>query len=572
MALIKCPDCGIDVSDAAPACPKCGKPIAPLATSREGPGATVMDPTSKKTTTVTITISSFVLVVLALCAAVWFVPPLQVGKNVETSCRVNGFGEGSCQFTNTGWTPGSECVVVKLTNRRGGSAKSEPVCSGSVWPNDTAQKDVAISIGDVCDDTDGAPDLKDACSMDIVGTDTSDTSAGPSATSAVSETRASASSPASSMSAATRPASSSSAARTSTVLSIGSVVPGPFDAKVVVQLLPTLPDDNGNPVKAALVFASDPFQGDGATKRFVLVSYANSGDCHACGLSIGGAVLAQAPNGWELKSWANGVTTLGGFGQLGGEAKAIALGADHPAAFVRTHYMGQGEEDQHGTLFAVVSRKVSVVWDAALGTDDSGTLQCENDKSKCSKWSADLNILDTMTDGWADIGLTAKGTSLQDDGSIVDVNRADTLRFNGSMYVAQQNLSSAAPVEPAPTASASTPDVAMPSVPASPSSIPSALQEVTAKTDGPSFDCSTATNPTAVAICSNTGLSQLDRQMATLYYSRTNYVNDPNARAQQRAWIHERNSSCGADVICLRQEFNARIQQLQQTGAPPAGQ
>lgn len=28
MALIKCPDCGTDVSNAAPACPKCGRPIA----------------------------------------------------------------------------------------------------------------------------------------------------------------------------------------------------------------------------------------------------------------------------------------------------------------------------------------------------------------------------------------------------------------------------------------------------------------------------------------------------------------------------------------------------------------
>jgi len=26
MALVQCPDCGTDVSDAAPACPKCGRP------------------------------------------------------------------------------------------------------------------------------------------------------------------------------------------------------------------------------------------------------------------------------------------------------------------------------------------------------------------------------------------------------------------------------------------------------------------------------------------------------------------------------------------------------------------
>lgn len=31
MALIQCPDCGSEVSDAAPTCPKCGRPIAPPA-------------------------------------------------------------------------------------------------------------------------------------------------------------------------------------------------------------------------------------------------------------------------------------------------------------------------------------------------------------------------------------------------------------------------------------------------------------------------------------------------------------------------------------------------------------
>lgn len=29
MALIKCPDCGKEISDKAPVCPNCGRPIAP---------------------------------------------------------------------------------------------------------------------------------------------------------------------------------------------------------------------------------------------------------------------------------------------------------------------------------------------------------------------------------------------------------------------------------------------------------------------------------------------------------------------------------------------------------------
>jgi len=38
---------------------------------------------------------------------------------------------------------------------------------------------------------------------------------------------------------------------------------------------------------------------------------------------------------------------------------------------------------------------------------------------------------------------------------------------------------------------------------------------------------------------------------------------DTTVRDEQRAWLHDRNQ-CGADVPCLRQEYAARIEQLQQ--------
>lgn len=50
--------------------------------------------------------------------------------------------------------------------------------------------------------------------------------------------------------------------------------------------------------------------------------------------------------------------------------------------------------------------------------------------------------------------------------------------------------------------------------------------------------------------------------MAILYYSRTNYANNSMVRTQQRDWIHERNWTCGADVACLRSEYDERISQL----------
>lgn len=118
----------------------------------------------------------------------------------------------------------------------------------------------------------------------------------------------------------------------------------------------------------------------------------------------------------------------------------------------------------------------------------------------------------------------------------------------------------------APAASSDPPEsqaLSVATTPAADASVSPVLQAVIAKTAGPSFDCTKATSATALTICSNTDLSGLDRQMAILYYSRTNYATDQAVRDGQRAWLQERDQ-CGADLICLRKEYAARIQQLQQ--------
>jgi len=116
------------------------------------------------------------------------------------------------------------------------------------------------------------------------------------------------------------------------------------------------------------------------------------------------------------------------------------------------------------------------------------------------------------------------------------------------------------------TASAEIPPAS--SSPASGAEQSAMLQQVEANTAGPSFDCGKASDPTATTICSNAALSLLDRQMAILYYSRTNYATDPAVREQQRTWIRDRDTSCVADVVCLRAKYEERIQQLEQKGTP----
>lgn len=164
MALIKCSDCGTEVSDAAPACPRCGRPADPIV-APNGSRQRTPQRERNRTGTVSITLSSFALLLIGFVLAVCFVPAFQIGQHVEARCQVNGLGSGTCQFTNTGWTPGSQCVAVRLVNKQGGAVSSGPLCSGRIWPNDTAQRDVSIVVGDNCN----APGAmwNDACRLDI---------------------------------------------------------------------------------------------------------------------------------------------------------------------------------------------------------------------------------------------------------------------------------------------------------------------------------------------------------------------------------------------------------------------
>lgn len=344
MALIKCPDCGIDVSDAAPACPKCGRPAGPIV-APNGFRQRTPPREKKRTSTVSITLSSFALILIGFVLAVCFVPAFQIGQHVEARCQVNGLGSGTCQFTNTGWTPGSQCVAVRLVNKQGGAVSSGPLCSGRIWPNDTAQRDVSMVVGNNCDAVGAA--WNDVCAMDIH-------------------------------------------------------------------------------------------------------NLTGSGDDE----------LAERDS---------------------------SAPAPHDSAIAPAQTMSEAASPATAVL--------------PVTTDTGQPLT------------------------------------------------------SGIVPVPQQT----APMTPESSNQAQEQNQPQPDTPSS----SAVLQKVIDDVNGPSFDCSTATDVSARAICGNAQLSQLDRQMAILYYTRTNYKTDPAVRDQQRAWIRNRNQLCVADAVCLAKELNQRISQLQ---------
>jgi uncharacterized protein len=83
---------------------------------------------------------------------------------------------------------------------------------------------------------------------------------------------------------------------------------------------------------------------------------------------------------------------------------------------------------------------------------------------------------------------------------------------------------------------------------------------------GPSFNCSAASAPAEIAICSDTQLSYLDNQLSQQYSARI--MSTPSAAAKaiktaQVRWLKTRNS-CGADRVCIANSYQTRIEQLAQ--------
>ena len=190
MALIKCGECGREVSDKAAACPGCGAPIpaasptaSVIASTESGPAI----PIHRRPIGKPVLFVCLGLVVFGLAVAMFG----GYFGTIEASCHVGGLSGNACTFTNkASFFPGKECVHVTLSKNKmteidtsnefiaeierkrlkdeapiGTRATSNSVCSGLVWGGSTT----SVSIGyfdkqpiEVCRSFDN-------CEMNIIG-------------------------------------------------------------------------------------------------------------------------------------------------------------------------------------------------------------------------------------------------------------------------------------------------------------------------------------------------------------------------------------------------------------------
>lgn len=78
-----------------------------------------------------------------------------------------------------------------------------------------------------------------------------------------------------------------------------------------------------------------------------------------------------------------------------------------------------------------------------------------------------------------------------------------------------------------------------------------------------SFNCNTARRADEQAICDNSELSRLDRQLNRIYRNALREVGNPSRLLRrQRDWLADRRS-CGWSESCIRRAYTSRIGELQ---------
>jgi len=71
--------------------------------------------------------------------------PLRQPTNIENECSINGLGNGSCTFHNSGGKKGNVCITAAVVKRTGGDAGSAKVCSGNLEAGGVSQLTFFVS-------------------------------------------------------------------------------------------------------------------------------------------------------------------------------------------------------------------------------------------------------------------------------------------------------------------------------------------------------------------------------------------------------------------------------------------
>ncbi len=88
---------------------------------------------------------------------------------ISNDCRINGLGQGSCSFTNTGTGKGSLCVMPQMVRTDGQTLESSLICSGNLESSSTSVVQFFITgLISFCTNDESGKTWTDYCELQII--------------------------------------------------------------------------------------------------------------------------------------------------------------------------------------------------------------------------------------------------------------------------------------------------------------------------------------------------------------------------------------------------------------------
>ncbi|SAL57978.1 hypothetical protein AWB71_03170 [Caballeronia peredens] len=160
-------------------------------------------------------------------------------------------------------------------------------------------------------------------------------------------------------------------------------------------------------------------------------------ECHACAPIVSAVVTVQTSQGEEqLDSQLVDLGTLGAWGTYDfSEVALVELGRRHPGLIFPLSYSGMGEHTSSIEIFSVDAKSFRKLASVETGGDNSGTSQCDAQKSECENYSVSVQFLRDNKSAYYPLQLTVSGRKRNASGTVVPVSVTAVARFNGSSYV-----------------------------------------------------------------------------------------------------------------------------------------
>lgn len=180
------------------------------------------------------------------------------------------------------------------------------------------------------------------------------------------------------------------------------------------------------------VYAVMPFDLPGTQRWILLIATAPPGNtCHACAPVTGAVIFALKDDAWQAVYDQPHLIDSGGFGKPP-KPSARNLGPSKPAVEFDLGSMAQGYEFNSSTFVAEVNHKLQEVLSVPTGESNEAT---GAQQEQTFRWQAKVEILQSASEGFADIVVKYGGTISADNGKTIHPYSATRIyRFDGEVY------------------------------------------------------------------------------------------------------------------------------------------